>query len=131
MANQRVLTPSNIRYLLAMRELEQDGNVIRCSNIARKLGISRPSAHNMLDTFTEMGYINRKSNGVAFFTESGNDIAERYSAYYDTVTELLKNIFPGADNLQTAVCSLLAEISEESLTELTDRKKINKNTERS
>lgn len=115
MANGRPLTASNIRYLLTMRELNTDGQGVRCRDMAAALGLTSPSVHNMMDTFVEMGLIDKGTSGVAFFTDEGADAARRYARYYRAVAQLLTASFPGAERVQAAACSLLAELPEECL----------------
>lgn len=52
MTNRRTLTASNIRYLLTMKELDRDGCGVRCVDLASALNLSKPSVHNMMDTFS-------------------------------------------------------------------------------
>ncbi len=115
MANSKLLTASNIRYLLAMKELEKSCKGLRCVDIAATLGLSKPSVHNMLDNFIEMGIINKDFYGVAYFTEYGNEIALKYSDYYKCLSALLNQIFPDFRNIENATCALLAEIDENTL----------------
>ncbi len=121
MANGRTLTASNIRYLLTMRELDPDGQGVRCRDMAAALGLTSPSVHNMMDTFVEMGLIDKGASGVAFFTDEGADVARRYTRYYRAVTALLTASFPGAERVQAAACSLLAELPEDSLDALCEQ----------
>ena len=72
MTNSNALTASNIRYLLTMKELDGDGRGVRCIALATALGLSKPSVHNMMGTFSQMGLISRDSYGAAFFTDEGN-----------------------------------------------------------
>ena len=81
MTNRRTLTASNIRYLLTMKGLDRDGCGVRCVALASALNLSKPSVHNMMDTFSELGIISKTSYGVAHFTDSGNDTARRYGHY--------------------------------------------------
>ena len=120
MANSKLLTASNIRYLLAMKELEKSSKGLRCVDIAAALGLSKPSVHNMLDIFIEMGIINKDFYGVASFTEYGNEIALKYSEYYKSLSALLKQIFPDLNNIENATCALLAEIDENALEKFND-----------
>ena len=53
MANLRNLSPSHIRYLLTMQELDRQGKGVRSSDIAAALGLSKPSVHNMMKTFMD------------------------------------------------------------------------------
>lgn len=122
MANQRALTASNIRYLLSMAKLNKGGGV-RCIDIASDLGLSNPSVHNMMDTFVKLGLVSRNEHGVAFFTDEGYTTAEKYSRYYASVSDILKNSFPDMDNVQMAACLLLSEIPQGSLEELCGKNK--------
>lgn len=115
MPEETTLTSSNIRYLLAIKNLEKDGRGVRCVDIARELGLSRPSVHNMTDTLVEMGLVTRNASSAASLTKRGEDIAERYGRYYASVSKLLIENFPNIDNIQTAACFLLSEVPEGNL----------------
>lgn len=115
MAEEMTLTSSNIRYLLAIKSLETDGRGVRCVDIARSLELSRPSVHNMTDTLVEMGLVERNKSSAAKLTELGENIAERYGRYYNSVSRLLSENFPDMDNIRTAVCFLLSEVPEGNL----------------
>ena len=109
------LTAPQIRYLLAMKELDKDGAGVRSVQIASALGLSKPSIHTMLNTFREMGLIEKAEYGAACFTARGLDVVTRYSSYYNAVFRLLMRHFPPDEHLQTAVYAFLAEIPEENL----------------
>ena len=121
MANQRALTASHIRYLLTMNALDPAGHGVRCVDVATAMNLSKPSVHNMMDTFSEMGLIRKASYGTAVFTEEGHRLAERYDRYYQSVSGLLRSGFPDIQNVQPAVCALLSEIPEENLEQLCAR----------
>lgn len=121
MTNRRTLTASNIRYLLTMKELDRDGCGVRCVDLASALNLSKPSVHNMMDTFSELGIISKTSYGMAHFTDSGNDTAHRYGHYYEIVSESLRCMFPDIGDLQMAVCSLLSEVPQDSLEHMSRR----------
>ena len=118
MTNSNTLTASNIRYLLTMKELDGDGRGVRCIALATALGLSKPSVHNMMGTFSQMGLINRDSYGAAFFTDEGNELARRYGRYYAGVARLLRSSFPGMADVSEAAYSLLSEVPESCLEEL-------------
>ena len=121
MANRIALTAANIRYLLALKTLEKEGAGTRSVDIASSLGLSKPSVHNMMNTFTEMGLVSKNAYGAAFLTELGNETANRYVRYYDSVEGPLKGSFPGAGDVGSATCYLLAEMPEASLEALCRR----------
>ena len=110
-----VLTASNIRYLLAMKELDHDGSGVRCSAIANALRLSKPSVHNMMNTFRRLGLVQKDAYRACFFTDRGNEIAARYGKYYRLVSESLQDA-------QTAAFSLLASIPEDRLTQLEEKR---------
>lgn len=127
------LSASNIRYLLTLRELESKAvsgseNVkktvcgkdsgVRYIDLSNALGISRASAHNMIDTFINSGLVGKNTYGTLFLTVEGNDVASRYGRYYTAVSEMLEPHFPGLGSMENAVCSLLAEIPESCLERL-------------
>ncbi len=124
MANQKNLTPSNIRYLLAMKQLDKNGSGVRSVDIATCLGLSRPSVHNMMKTLIEMGFIRKTAYGVAFLTEEGEQTARRYGKYYLSVSEFLRDGFPGLKPVCPAVFALLAEIPETDLEKLCDSRQM-------
>ena len=66
MANLKSLSPSHIRYLLAMQELDRQGKGVRSRDIAAVLGLSKPSVHNMMNTFIDFGLIRKDAYGAAF-----------------------------------------------------------------
>lgn len=115
MAQKIVLSAAAIRYLLALKSLEREGGGTRSVDIASALGLSKPSVHNMMKTFDEMGIVSKNAYGAAYLTRIGNEIAGRYGRYYNAVTDLLHNSFPDADNIDAAVFFLLAELPEKSL----------------
>lgn len=121
MAHHKELSASHIRYLLTMKQLEQNGSRLRCVDVAAALGLSRPSVHNMMDTLSQMGLIGRSGNGTAYFTQEGRAVAERYAGYYRAVEAMLLRTFPGLEEVQTAACSLMAEIPEPRLSALSVR----------
>ena len=132
------LSASNIRYLLTLRELEskaiseredsrrenaigiisEKNAGVRYIEISNALGISRASAHNMIDTFINSGLVGKNTHGTLFLTVEGNDVASRYGRYYTAVSEMLEPHFPGLGSMENAVCSLLAEIPESCLERL-------------
>ena len=112
MTNSKTLTASNIRYLLTMKELDGDGRGVRCIALATALGLSKPSVHNMMDAFSEMGLIRRYAFSAAYLTPKGRETAMRYRRYYDKLEKMMRACFPGQEDLSPV---LLAELSTESL----------------
>lgn len=115
-------THTHLSYLLMIWQLHQDGNGVRSVDIAITLGLSKPSVHHMLEMFAREGLIERKSYGVAYLTETGEALAQKYAQYYDVVEEFLREGFPQLEQMRSAICALLSEIPEDALQALQDRR---------
>ena len=94
MANSQPLSASNLRYLMVMKGLSENGRGVRCTDVATELGLSKPSVHNMMHTFRDMGIIRKDAYGASFFTQAGTELVQRYSKYADALSELLSEYFP-------------------------------------
>lgn len=82
------LSATQIRYLFAIRELENQG-VVRQGHIAQKLGVSDPSAHKMLLQLERLGLIAKKRYSSVFVTELGREAMEHYYSSYTRIQEIL------------------------------------------
>mgnify|MGYP004556155773 CR=1 FL=1 len=115
---KQLLTAANIRYLLVMSVLMQDGKGVRCVDIADSLGITKPSVHTMMNTLRDMQLIRKDRYGEAFFTDDGRDLAERYSRYFDAICGSLSSLLTNEADVKAAAYALLAEVPEASLEEM-------------
>ena len=115
------LSASGVRYLLALRELDRDGRGVRCAELAQSLGLSRPSVHNMMDSFAGLGLVNKNAYGVVLLTEEGRLLAKRCERWADSVTVMLRDAFPNAPDVRNAASMLLAEMTEADLDALCSR----------
>ena len=73
------LTAANIRYLLALRDLDGDQRGVRCVSIAEALGVSKPSVHAMMDTLKKLSLVDKDRYGTVRFTPAGRELADRYA----------------------------------------------------
>lgn len=113
MAVEKQLTPRNIRYLLAMHQLGASHRGIRCVDLARSLNISKPSAHAMLQSFSQQGLVRKEKAGSIFLSPKGAEIALHYWA---RSLHLSKALLPllglSEDDCLGAACILLAEFDQ-------------------
>lgn len=72
------LTPSKIRYLVALTKMDPDDHGIRSVTLARTLHISRPSVHAMIDKLSDMGCVNKEHYGIIYLTSKGKEIGTHY-----------------------------------------------------
>lgn len=115
MDNGKRLTATHIKYLFAVMELDSAGRGARCVDVAAALKISKPSVHNMMDAFSEMGLIRRDAFSAAYLTPKGRETAMRYRRYYDKLEKMMRACFPKQEDLSTVLLGMLAELSTESL----------------
>ncbi len=120
MTEQKNLTPSQLRYLLKMSEMNTLGHGIRCIDLASSLGIAKSSVHNMIKTFVELGYVSKNENGIAFFTDMGTEAADKYSRYYSIIKSILNKSFPKIEDTDGIACHILSEMSIDNLDKLAE-----------
>lgn len=114
-------TAAQIRYMLHLCRLSQDGTGVRSVELAAAMAVSRPSVHNMLHTLSGMDIIRWESFGLAHLTAQGLALAARYQRGYALLSQTLDALC-GADAIgEHAVCTLLAELSDAQLTRLCGR----------
>ena len=114
MANQKRPTAAQLRYLLVMREVLEDG-AVHSVDVARALGVRKPSVYSIMNAFSEAGWIEKDRYGAAVFTEEGERLSERYAAACHAVEGALTEHFPTLSDVRSVACTLLSEISDESL----------------
>ena len=111
--NANKLSASHIRYLLVLKKLAASDLGVRSVELAAELGVSKPSVCNMLCVLAEMKLVDKQPRSIVYITQAGNQMAKKYSEYYDAVFAILtKYISP------ESVCSLIAGMTEDSLEEL-------------
>ena len=119
MTDRMNLSSSQIRYLLAMKELSDKNGAIRSIKLASELGCSKPSVHTMIRTLSAMDLVEKEPYGAVYFTLRGKKTAEHYARYYDAVQNVLGE-YTKTDSTEAeeAICALLAGMTEECLKEL-------------
>ena len=114
MANRKRPTAAQLRYLLVMREISEDGTV-RSADVARALGVRKPSVYSIMNAFSEAGWIEKGRYGAAVFTEEGRRLLNRYASACYAIEDALTAHFPPLSDVRAVACTLLSELSDESL----------------
>lgn len=71
-----------IRYLIAIKELSDKDEYVRCVNISRHLGVSRPSVSKMLRCLANSGYVYEDfCNSVLLTPEGEAAVDEIFSSF--------------------------------------------------
>lgn len=84
------LTDANLRYLLAIYDIAQTGNEVSSQQIARELGVTKPSVTHVLDALMRRGAVVKERYGKIYLTDRGV-VAARY--YHRLVASILAD-FP-------------------------------------
>ena len=116
--NANKLSASHIWYLLVLKKLAASDLGVRSVELASELGVSKPSVCNMLCVLAEMKLVDKQPRSIVYLTQAGNQMAEKYSEYYDAVFAILTKYISQNCIAPEAVCSLIAEMTEDSLEEL-------------
>lgn len=115
MANQNIaISPSVVRYLLVLDRLQCPSG-IRTVDVARELGIRKPSAHTMLNNLRCANIVTKDSNGAVHLTHYGRALTAQYRMYYNAMVDALSMVLPKTADLRRAASTLIAEIDEDTL----------------
>ena len=111
MSSGPALTAANIRYLLAIEDLDRDGKGVRCVDVAQALGITKPSVHSMVDSMKDMGLLEKPHYGVIRLTDLGRSTADRYQVYFQTICRHFTQFLPSELKLESVVemCTRIAD----------------------
>jgi len=112
----QALTAANIRYLLVIRELDTQRRGVRGSDIAKQLGVTKPSVFAMTRNLLELGLVKKEKYGTVFLTELGQQKADQYEDCYALLLRQIEGSLrcTGAD-CRDVICELLAATPEENL----------------
>ena len=110
------LTAANIRYLLALQELDLEGRGVRCVDLAGRLSLTKPSVHAMIGTLERLELVSRERYGTIHLTEPGRARAEQYrDCYALLLQELCDALKLPEEEGQNAACAVLSQMQEQSL----------------
>ncbi len=111
------LTFSQIRYIIWLYRLSSGGQGVKNVELASALGFSKPSVHYMLKSLIDAGAVRQESFGLAFLTEEGNALAQKYAVSYCHLEKKMGEICGGTLS-ENAICTVLADMPLEKIDEL-------------
>lgn len=71
------MSASELRYLIAADELSKEGKVVKQTDIANKLHVTKVSAYNAVKRLGEKGLIEQKDRKI-LLTDKGKDVLNEY-----------------------------------------------------
>lgn len=81
------LTPSHLRYLLAIYEISQTHLDISSRSIAEKLGVTKPSVVRIMNLLMERGMIVKEHYGKIYLTDRGIWVAKKVKQEIELVLQ--------------------------------------------
>ena len=110
---------SLIRCLLAVYALSETYEAVASKDVARLLGVKRPTVHRTLTLLQEKNLIQKELYGDIHLTEEGRAEAQRLEGRRDDLALLFSRHFGlSPEESVKAAFALLGELGEESLEKL-------------
>jgi len=101
-------------YLEAILELEAKNNVVRSVDVARFLGVSKPSVNRAMTNLKNEGYIHQEPYGDITFTDAGRSKAARIHEFHHIITDfLVDSLGISPDLAESNACRMEHVISPE------------------
>ena len=107
------LSPTQIRYLLLIRQMSSDNTGVRSADIARKLGISRASVHKAISSFEGTDLVGKERYSTVTLTDRGIRAADSLLSLYRKVEGRLEPIMDLGDDIYLEICGFGKKYSEE------------------
>ena len=120
MTNYTRFTLSQIRYLIGLYRLSADGCGVKNTELARTLGLSKPSVHYMLKSLSALGMVTQKTFGLAHLTEDGYRTARKYAVCFALLERKMAELCGNDAVSENAICGMLADMPPENIDHLYD-----------
>ena len=108
-------TKSQEDFLEALLMLEESGQPLETTRVAKLLGISKPAVHQMGHELIDRGWINRVDYGDMSLTEDGRQIAKAVLERHHILKQFLLKIGVGEENAERDCCLMEHVLSDETL----------------
>lgn len=107
-------------YLEAMLVLQEDKGYIRSIDIAKQLGVTKPSVSYAVKKLRENGYINMEANGPITLAPAGLKIARRIYERHKALKAFLKKLGVDEDTAEEDACEIEHVISHDTYMAICD-----------
>ncbi|MCL2370124.1 MAG: metal-dependent transcriptional regulator [Firmicutes bacterium] len=102
-------------YLEAVYNLYQKDPKVRSIDVAKALGVSKPSTFRALQNLAEQGYLNKENYGTPTLTPKGIEYAEAVLKKHGAIRMLLIDVLKVSPEVaEVDACKIEHEISEET-----------------
>ena len=107
------LSPTQIRYLLLIRQMSEENVSVKSADIARKLGISRASVHKAINSFEGTDLVGKERYSAVSLTDEGIRKANDLLSIYRKVQDRLEPIMDLGEDINLEICGFVKKYSEE------------------
>lgn len=107
-------------YLEAMLVLQEKHGYIRSIDIAKYLGVTKPSVSYAVKRLRESGYINMEANGPINLAPAGLKIARRTYERHKALTAFLEKLGVSNEQAEEDACKIEHVISHETYVAICD-----------
>ena len=111
----RQFTESQEDFVEALLILEQKGEPLETTRVAKMLHISKPAVHQMGHELIDRGWITRKDYGDMKLTDEGRAIAKAVLERHRILKEFLLNLGVGEEIAEHDCCLMEHVLSEETI----------------
>lgn len=113
------MTPAFIRCILAISALSEVCPSVASKDVAKLLGLKRPTIHRALEAMRAKGLILKEPYGDIHLTKAGSLIARKLEEERDQISILFVRKFSfSPDEATRAAILLISELNEDSLLKL-------------
>ena len=104
------LTNTHLRYLLAIYELGRGGSAVGSAQGAGMLGVSKPSVNRMLTVLAEQELVAKERYGKIVLTDLGINVAKHYQERLDMLMQRIPDMGLDLDQ-QTVEAAAIALVT--------------------
>jgi DtxR family Mn-dependent transcriptional regulator len=113
------LSAANIKYLLVLGELEKSGSGVRCVDVAKRLGVTKPSVYTMINTLCSLKLVSKERYGTVHLTDIGREKMVLYTDCFQILFKKLEGSLElNMEDCFNAACAVLARTPEAELATL-------------
>lgn len=112
------ISPSGEDYLEAVLVIQKKRGMVRSVDVARHMGVSKPSVCHAVSTLKEGGFLTMDDDFFLHLTEIGREVAESTYEKHRFFTDLLTDAGVEAAKAEQDACRMEHVISEESFQKL-------------
>ena len=102
-------------YLEMMLMLREKKGYIKSIDIAKELGVTKPSVSYAVKNLRENGYISMEKNGEIHLSSSGEEIAKKTFEKHKLLCSFLKSFGISDDTAHADACKIEHDLSDESI----------------